>query len=115
MSPKMNYHNKRFRPLSNSDNGEVDAETIFHYQQNEQVLTCSYSGNSIKSGHLIGLVGSHGEIDMRYHQINKEGIISTGKCKSTPELLPNGKLRLHEKWQWTSGDESKGTSILEEV
>jgi len=39
----------------------------------------------------------------------------TGKCTSTPELMENGKLRLHEVWQWTSGDLSECTSILEEI
>jgi hypothetical protein len=29
--------------------------------------------------------------------------------------MKNGKIRLHEKWQWTSGDGSKGESILEEI
>ena len=38
----------------------------------------------------------------------------TGICQSTPELLPNGKLRLHEAWQWTAGDRSKGSSVIEE-
>jgi hypothetical protein len=39
----------------------------------------------------------------------------TGVCHSKPEILKNGKIRLHETWQWTSGDQSKGKSILEEV
>lgn len=26
----------------------------------------------------------------------------------------NGKIRLHETWEWTSGDQSKGQSIIEE-
>jgi hypothetical protein len=29
--------------------------------------------------------------------------------------LPNGRLRLHEEWQWTNGDLSKGRSIVEEI
>jgi len=39
----------------------------------------------------------------------------TGICKSKPEILPNGKIRLHERWQWTSGDLSLGQSIIEEL
>jgi hypothetical protein len=38
----------------------------------------------------------------------------TGICISKPEILENGKIRLHEFWEWTSGDKSKGTSIIEE-
>lgn len=33
----------------------------------------------------------------------------------TPEILPDGRIRLHERWQWTNGDGSSGTSIVEEL
>jgi hypothetical protein len=51
---------------------------------------------------------------MRYHQVNDNGELMTGTCQSAPEILPNGKIRLHERWDWTSGDKSKGRSIIEE-
>lgn len=111
----MNYHNKKFRPLSNSDNGESSDETIFHYKQQCNVLTAEYAGGKIKYGHLIALVDQDGNIDMRYHQINDKGELMTGICTSRPEILENGKIRLHETWQWTSGDCSKGQSVLEEL
>lgn len=110
----MNYNNKLFRPVSNTENGETSDETIFHYRQTGNILTSEYSGGKIVKGHLIGLVNEQGEIDMRYHQVNVHGEIMTGMCKSTPEILPNGKIRLHEKWQWTSGDGSSGSSVIEE-
>jgi len=110
----MNYNNKLFRPVSNTENGETSDETIFHYRQSGNILTSEYSGGKIVKGHLIGLVNEQGEIDMRYHQVNVHGEIMTGMCKSTPEILPNGKIRLHEKWQWTSGDGSSGSSVIEE-
>jgi hypothetical protein len=37
----------------------------------------------------------------------------TGIGTSKPEVLSNEKLRLHGTWQWTNGDNSKGTSIIE--
>lgn len=111
----MNYHNKKFRPVSNTENGETSEETLFQYHQEGNVLTCSYSGGQIISGQLIGLVDESGNIDMRYHQVNRKGELMTGVCHSTPEILPDGRIRLHESWQWTSGDCSKGNSVLEEV
>ena len=110
----MNYHNKIFRPISNTANGETSEQTVFHYIQTGNILTAEYAGGKIKKGHLIGLVDELGNIDMRYHQVNDKGELMTGICRSTPELLPNGKIRLHERWEWTSGDQSKGTSIIEE-
>lgn len=111
----INYNNRKFRPIKNSENGETSNETIFKYKQEGQVLTSTYSGGKIVKGHLIGLVDNVGNINMRYHQINEKGVLMTGICISKPELLPNGKIRLHEKWNWTSGDKSNGISILEEI
>lgn len=111
----INYHGKSFRPVQNSENGETSAETIFQYRQEENILTSTYSGGKIKTGHLIGLVDEKGQIEMRYHQVNTSNELMTGICRSVPEVLPNGKIRLHETWQWTSGDLSKGNSILEEI
>ena len=110
----INYNNKKFKPVINSDNGETSSDTIFHYKQNGNILTAEYSGGKIVYGHLVGLVDNEGNIDMRYHQINDKGELMTGVCKSTPEILENGKIRLHETWQWTSGDGSKGESVIEE-
>ena len=111
----MNYNNKSFKPISNSENGETSDETVFHYQQVGNILTAAYAGGKIKQGHLIGLVDEQGNIDMRYHQVNDKDELMTGVCKSTPEILENGKIRLHETWEWTSGDKSKGKSIIEEM
>jgi hypothetical protein len=111
----MNYNNKKFKPVSNSENGEVSSDMIFQYKQTGHILTCNYLGIKILKGHLIGLVDDVGNINMRYHQINQNGELMTGTCNSRPELLKNGKIRLHEEWQWTSGDKSKGKSILEEI
>jgi hypothetical protein len=111
----INYHNKTFIPKTISQNGEVSEQTTFMYKQSGNILTSEYSGGKIIKGHLIGIVDEKGNIDMRYHQVNDNNEIMTGICHSIPEILPNGMIRLHEKWQWTSGDRSKGESILEEV
>jgi len=110
----INYNNKQFRPISNTENGETSNETVFLYQQVGCILTSEYSGGKIIQGHLIGIVDEAGNIDMRYHQVNEKGELMTGICKSRPEILSSGKIRLHERWEWTSGDKSKGESIIEE-
>jgi hypothetical protein len=111
----MNYNDKKFRPISNTENGETSSETLFHYKQVGNILTSEYSGGKIKNGHLIGLVDASGKIEMRYHQVNNQDELMTGICISTPEILENGKIRLHENWEWTSSDYTKGSSIIEEV
>jgi hypothetical protein len=39
----------------------------------------------------------------------------TGECRSTPEVLSDGRVRSHEEWRWTSGDFSSGRSVVEEI
>ena len=111
----MNYNNKRFKAVSNSANGDVSENMIFHYRQEGNIVYCSYSDKDIVYGHLIGTVDARGVIDMSYHQINGMGEIRTGRCLSQPEVMPDGRIRIFEKWRWTSGDLSEGSSILEEV
>jgi hypothetical protein len=110
----INYNGKIFRPVSNTQNGETSSEIVFNYKQVGNILTAEYAGGKIKRGHLMGLVDANGNIEMRYHQINEKDELMTGICTSTPKLLPNGKIRLYESWQWTSGNQSKGQSVIEE-
>ncbi|MBL7951232.1 MAG: n-acetylglutamate synthase [Flavobacteriales bacterium] len=110
----IDYNDRRFRPVQNTENGETSDETVFHYRQVGEVVTSTYAGGRIRHGHLIALVDENGALDMRYHQVNDLGQLMTGICTSVPELLPDGRVRLHETWRWTSGDRSAGSSILEE-
>lgn len=111
----INYNGRVFRTVQNTANGEVNQATIFRYYQNGDSVWADYSGGGILVGHLIAVADANGQLDMRYHHINDQHEIMTGICKSKPERLANGKLRLHEEWEWTSKDFSKGYSIIEEV
>jgi hypothetical protein len=112
---KHSLDNKSFRSAGNTENGEVGSETIFHYHQEKARVWAEYSGGEIVQGHLIGLINEAGKLEMVYHHINVAGKLKTGKCMSTIEALPSGKLRLHENWQWTCDDFSEGESVVEEV
>ena len=52
---------------------------------------------------------------MRYHHLNGEGELKLGRCLSTPERLPDGRLRFKKEWQWLTGDMFSGRSEVEEV
>ena len=112
---RLNYDNHRFASVSNSVNGEVSAATVFEYHQDGALVWATYSGGSIVYGTLIAKVSEQDKLDMRYQHLNTAGELMTGRCHSTPEVLPDGRLRLHEQWQWTSGDGSAGTSVIEEL
>jgi hypothetical protein len=109
------YDGKVFRPASNTPNGQVGDDTRFHYHQSGNIVWAEYAGGSIEKGSLIATVQADNSLDMRYHHVDKSGVLMTGRCSSRPVTLSDGRLQMHETWQWTSGDMSSGTSVLEEV
>jgi hypothetical protein len=112
---KINYDNRRFVSVANTGNGEVTSDTSFHYHQEDDLVWAIYRGGSVVFGTLIATVDPDGILDMRYQHLNRAGELMTGTCRSTPELLVDGRLRLRETWAWTSGDYSSGESIVEEI
>ena len=111
----IDYDERRFTSVSNSAAGDVGSGTLFHYRQRGDVVWGTYEGGGIALGTLIARVRNDGSLDMRYQHINRKGELMTGVCTSTPEMLPGGRLRLHEKWHWTCGDRASGESIIEEI
>ena len=108
-------HHSRNAIEMDMENGEVSEQTIFTYHQNGTLLWAQYSGGDILKGSLIGTVLSNGELDFVYHHMNRDMQVKTGKCHSVPNVLENGKIELSEQWEWTSGDYSKGESLIVEV
>lgn len=103
---------RTFAPLTNED-GEVGAGTRFHYRQEDDMVWADYAGGTIRRGYLVGT--RHGAtLDFRYVQVNDSAEVNSGRCTSTIEVLPDGRLRLHEVWQWESKAGS-GSSVVEEV
>jgi len=109
----MNLNNKRFKALGNSENGEVSSSTIFHYRQNGNIVWATYEGGEILFGTLSGSI-TEDQIIFNYQHQNVKGEFLTGKCQTTVHIVEN-KVQLHEKWQWTCKDFSKGESLLEEI
>jgi hypothetical protein len=111
----INYNGRKFKSIESSAAGEVNADTEFQYRQSGNIVTGIYHGGGILLGHLLAICNENGELDMSYHHVNDKEQLMTGICRSVPELLPDGRLRLHESWQWTCGDSSNGRSVLEEI
>jgi hypothetical protein len=109
------YDGRRFRSVENSETGEVGPETVFSYSQDGDVVSATYGGGGVRSGVLIATADGEGNLDARYAHVNASGGLMTGECRTTPERLADGRLRLHEEWRWTSGDGSSGRSLVEEI
>ena len=113
--PPIDYDDRRFRAVETTANGEVGDGTVFHYRQRGDVVWATYEGGGVRFGTLVAAVNGAGGLDMRYGHVNASGELMTGECRSTPEVLGDGRLRLHERWRWTSGDRSEGESVVEEI
>lgn len=111
---RVTYDNKIFVPKVNSENGEVDGQTRFAYHQKGNMIWAEYSGGEIEKGFLIGTVDVDGNLDFTYQHLNTKMQVRIGKCHSIPTILSDGKIELHEEWQWLNGDKSKGSSVLVE-
>lgn len=111
---KIDYDGRIFVPLVNSENGEVDGSTTFRYHQSGTDFQADYTGGDIKIGSMVGTVSENGELDFYYQHLNVNGEIRVGKCHSVPQINSNGKIELHEQWQWLNGDCSSGSSIVVE-
>lgn len=109
----LSYDGRNFVVVANSENGEVSDRTVFHYHQEHDIVWADYSGGDVSKGFLLGKAENSG-LSFTYQHINHQGQLRMGKCLSQPQILPDGRLRLNERWQWLYGDCSTGCSVVEE-
>lgn len=112
--PAINLNGRKFVSVSNTDNGEVSGQTVFHYRQQGNIVEATYSGGAIIKGYLIGKFTRSDKLYFSYQHINKEMNVHVGEAESTIEKLENGRLRLNERWRWLNRDKSEGSSVVEE-
>jgi SAM-dependent methyltransferase len=115
VSSRLSYHNRIFRSVANSAGGDVGGATRFHYRHEGGVVWATYSGGAVRLGTLVARVLPDDSLDMRYQHVTTSGDVKAGRCLSQPEILDDGRLRLHERWQWTEGGNDAGDSIVEQV
>lgn len=108
------YEGRVFRAVSNSVSGEVSGDTVFWYRQEGDVVWAEYSGGDVIKGFLVGTAAPDGRLEFSYQHVNRNKAVRIGACSTVPEVLPDGRLRLHEEWRWLNGGCESGRSVLEE-
>ncbi len=111
----INYNGRIFVSVENTVNGEVSSQTIFQYKQINHIIQATYRGGDIVQGMLIGTGKEDGCLQFRYNHVNLRNEIRGGECISTPEILPDGRIRLYERWKWLDAENTEGSSIIEEI
>jgi hypothetical protein len=104
---------RRFQSATQVAGGDVGAQTLFEYAEEDGVVHARYAGGAIRLGFLVGTREGDG-LRLRYAQLRTDGSTATGRCESRVETLEDGRLRLRESWRWESHD-GAGTSVVEEV
>lgn len=107
----MNYYEGRiFQAVGFEGAG---APPTGRYSQDGDLVWAEFSGAHLRTGRLVGRLASDGRIDAAYCQVMADGEVVAGRCESTPLMLPDGRLRLTERWHRTDG--TSGVSVIEEV
>lgn len=108
------FNNKKFALIQNSENGQVNTETIFEYKQNGNLVTADYFGGTIKYGKIIAdLQGD--KLSMLYQCITTENELKAGKAIAQISVSENEKIKLKLNWEWLNNGNDKGTSEYVEI
>lgn len=114
----ISYHGRRFQPAGAAPAPELDlgpASTVptGQYYQDSDVVRADYSGGPIQTGRLVARCRPDGVLEAAYCHVTNDGSVVAGRCVSTPTLLPDGRLRVEERWRRCDG--TTGVSWIEEM
>jgi hypothetical protein len=108
------FKNKKFALILNSETGEVNSETVFLYQQDNNLVTCDYYGGSIKYGKIIAdLRGDH--LNMLYQCMTTDNVLKAGRAIAKISMTETGKMKLSLNWEWLTNGGEKGKSKYIEI
>ena len=110
----MNLNNKKFITTENK-NGLSSNETIFHYFQDDVLITGKYKGGEIKEGFIVGKQVEDNKIELLYQCLTTKGELRAGRSAGTVSKNKEGKLKLEFDWSWLNGDLSSGKSEYVEI
>ncbi|MCW5964797.1 MAG: hypothetical protein KIT83_12215 [Bryobacterales bacterium] len=111
---ELQYDRRVFTAAANTANGDVRPGLEFDYHEEAGLVWAFYEGSGVELGMLVAVKDEHGRLRMAYQHLTDTDQVRAGHCFSYPEILPDGYLRMHEYWRWSSGDGSAGESQLQE-
>jgi hypothetical protein len=107
----INYDGRRFSPVP----GTPGHTPVAHYRQREDLVWGEFSGGEVRHGSLVGTSTPDGRLRFAYCMVLDSGKVITGFCRSVPEVLDDGRIRLTEHWERYGPEASTGISALEEL
>lgn len=98
---------------STAAQGVVDSDTRLHFIQRGHRVAAGYAGGRVKRGWLVGRF-SGSRLVFRYAQSEAGGGVHGGHSVCTVERLSTGRVRIIERFTWSTRPGS-GTNVFEEV
>lgn len=105
----IDFNNKIFSLVTNTDNGKVTAETIFEYKQEGDMVTANYYGGTIRYGKIIAILQNR-QLNMLYQCLTTSNELKAGKAMADISFTENGKMKLNLNWEWLGSKNDKGVS-----
>ena len=109
-----NFNNKKFGLIQNSENGQVNLDTVFEYKQDNNLVTADYYGGTIKYGKIIADLQDD-KLNMLYQCLTTDNELKAGKAVAQISLTDEGKMKLTLNWEWLTNPNNKGTSEYVEI
>ncbi len=88
---------------------------VAHYRQDGDLVWGDFEGGPVRRGTLAGRCAADGTLVFAYCMVLDDGAVVSGRCRSTPQLLDDGRILLSEEWERYAPDAETGFSDLEEL
>jgi len=108
----IDYDGRRFRPVEDAN---ATPSRVAVYHQVGDLLWGEFLGGRARRGALTGICAPDGTLDFAYSMVTDGGDVISGQCVSTPQVLGDGRIRLHEVWERFGRHAARGTSAIEEI
>jgi hypothetical protein len=113
MSNAVSLDRVRMFVSSTANSGVVDVQTRIAFNQRGRRVIGTYQGGRIRRGVLVGAL-SGAVLTFRYLQVEASGEIHGGRSTCDVLRTIEGRLRVVERFSWTTRDGS-GTNVFDEL
>jgi hypothetical protein len=100
--------------IQTAENGVVNKDTIFVFQQSGHIVNAEYAGGKIQKGFLVGQIDEN-VFTFSYCQLQTDGTLDNGLSTCELSADETGKIRLVEHFEWRSRPGESGVNIFQEI
>jgi hypothetical protein len=92
-----------------------DDAPVAEYHQRDDLVWAEFAGGDVRRGSLTGTCAPDGTITFAYTMVLAANEVISGRSVNTPQILDDGRIRLHERWERYGPHAETGVSHIEEV